>query len=221
MQIELPVQRRAAAFMPESVDKEKRTIEMVWTTGAKVRRYDFWTDTRYYEELSLDKEHVRMERLNNGAPFLNAHNSYDLGDVIGVVERAWLDKKEGRAVVRFSDREEVEPIWRDVQSGILRNISVGYSVHKMEKRDDKEEKIPTFRAVDWEPMELSAVPIGADAGAGFRKFWSTESICEIVEAAEEVAERSIADPEPLPDIAVVSPQNYELIRKRLGLLRAL
>jgi len=156
-----------AAIQPATVDVENRTVEVVWTTGARVLRGFF---DRYWEELSLDPEHVRLDRLNNGAPLLDSHQMWELRNVIGVVEAgtAKLEGKRGVARVRFSKREDVEPVWRDVQDGIIQNISVGYRVYKYEKIEDGEDKIPVYRAVDWEPIELSAVPAGADDGAGFR-----------------------------------------------------
>src|SRR3989339_485173 len=96
-----------------------------------------------------------------GAPLLNSHSASDLVDVIGVVERAWLEGNEGRAVVRI-DAGEID-VLRKVKDGILRNVSVGYAVRKYQI---EEGDIPVYRAIDWEPMELSLVPIGADAGAG-------------------------------------------------------
>ena len=91
--------------------------------------------------------------------------------MIGVVERAWIAREGealvGRATVRFSDRADVEPIWRDVASGIVRNVSVGYAVRSYEITETDGQP-PVWRAVDWQPLELSAVPIGADAAAGFR-----------------------------------------------------
>lgn len=39
----LPIQRRTATIVPGSANEEKHTIEVVWTTGAKVRRYDWMT----------------------------------------------------------------------------------------------------------------------------------------------------------------------------------
>jgi len=55
-----------------------------------------------------------------------------------------------------------------VKDGILRNISVGYAVHRYEVVEEEDDKLPTYRAVDWEPMELSIVPIGFDDGAKVR-----------------------------------------------------
>jgi hypothetical protein len=72
------------------------------------------------------------------------------------------------ATIRCSERADVEPIWCDVVAGIIRNVSVGYRVHRyeVEKRDGRPE---LWRAVDWEPLEISAVPVAADAGAHIRR----------------------------------------------------
>ncbi len=156
-----------AAVREGSVDVEQRTVELTWTTGSKGRRWS-WDIGSYMEELEVSAKALRLDRLNNGAPFLNAHSSYELSDVIGVVEKAWLEGEEGRALVRFSQREDVEGIFRDVQDGILRNISVGYAVHRYEVVEEEDDKLPTYRAVDWEPLELSLVPIGFDDGAKIR-----------------------------------------------------
>jgi hypothetical protein len=153
-----------AMFAPETVNAEARTVEVVWTTGARVARNGY--EGPYYEELSMDKKAIRMDRLNAGAPLLNSHSASQLSDVVGVVERAWLEGNEGRAVVRFSSRDDVTPIFNDVRDGIIRNISVGYRVWKYERVEEGE--APIMRAVDWEPHELSLVPIPADAGAQVR-----------------------------------------------------
>ncbi len=69
--LELPMQTRDVRLMPETADAEARTVEVVWSTGAAVRRRDLWTGKRYEEVLSLDPAHVDLSRLNNGAPLLN------------------------------------------------------------------------------------------------------------------------------------------------------
>lgn len=165
--LETPMLSLRAAVRPGSVDIEQRTAELTWTTGAKGRRWS-WDVGSYMEELDVSEQAVRLERLNNGAPLLNSHSAYDLGDVIGVVERAWIENGEGKALVRFSQREEADAVFRDVKDGILRNISVGYAVHRYEVAEEEDDKLPTYRAVDWEPMELSIVPIGFDDGAKIR-----------------------------------------------------
>jgi len=174
---ELPMQSRAAEV--RTVNEADRTIELIWSTGARVSRTDWWSGKRYEEELSLDPAHVDLGRLRSGAPLLNTHGAYDLRDIIGVVERAEVDGKQGTALVRFSERDDVEPIWRDVKSGIIRNVSVGYRVRKFEITEE-EGKPTLYRAVDWEPMEISLVPIPADAGAGTRAANPAANPCEFI-----------------------------------------
>jgi len=180
----IPMIDRRATFVPETINKEKRTIDVVWSTGAKVKRGGLWSDP-FYEELSMKKDHVRLDRLNAGAPLLNNHNNWDLRDVIGVVEKASVVSKEGKATVRFSEREDVGPLFNDVASGIIRNISVGYRVHKFEEVEGKNEgDLKTYRAVDWEPMELSFVAIPADAGAQVRNSENL-NLCTFVTRGDE------------------------------------
>ncbi len=153
-----------------TVDVEARTVDLVFSTGAAVERYDWRTGGRYMEVLSLKAGHVRLGRLNGGAPLLDAHSAYSLADQIGVVvsKSAKVTGSEGRATVRFSKRTAVEPVFQDVQDGIYRNVSVGYRVYKFAEDVADENKIPTRTAIDWEPYEISMVPMPADAGAQTR-----------------------------------------------------
>ena len=166
--IELPAMRRTAELAPNTADAQARTVEVVWSAGARVRRASFFGEP-YDEELSLDPTHVRLERLNAGAPFLKVHELGALDAVIGSVVpgSARLENGRGIALVRISERDDVEPIWRDIQAGHIRAVSIGYQVHRFEisKPDGGRE---LWRAVDWTPFEVSAVPVGADPAAGFR-----------------------------------------------------
>lgn len=152
------------------VNEDKRTVALTFSTGADVVRYDWMTGKRYVERLSLDPKHVRLQRLNTGAPLLNAHSAYSLADQIGVVEdgTAVVDGKVGRAVVRFSKRADVEPFYQDVRDKVIRNVSVGYRVWRFEESQGKGNELPVRLATDWEPYEISMVPMGADAGARAR-----------------------------------------------------
>lgn len=154
-----------ASFQPGTFDEDSRTVEVVWSTGAKGKRGYY---NPYYEELSMQKKHIRLERLNAGAPVLNNHSSYDLRDSIGVVEKAWIKEKQGLAKIRFSSREEVQDIVKDIQEGIIRNISVGYKVHEYTDVSKKDDEIQTLRATDWEPMEISFVNMPFDKDSQVR-----------------------------------------------------
>ncbi|TXH90348.1 MAG: peptidase [Rhodoferax sp.] len=168
----LPAMLRAAQIEPSSFNADKRTVEVVFTTGAKVRRYDYWRERWYDEELVVSEDAVDLTRMNAGASVLNTHGQYDLNDVIGVVESAWIAGTEGRASVRLSDRPEMAGIVADIQAGVIRHISAGYSVQRMEVVRPEERTDGgvdwLYRAVRWTPAEISFVPVPADAGSGTR-----------------------------------------------------
>lgn len=172
-----------------AVNDETRTVTLTWTTGADVLRFDWETGRRYFERLSLDAKHVRMARLNAGAPLLNAHSGYTLASQIGVVERAALEAARGLADVRFSRRPDVEPYFQDVKDKIIRNVSQGYWVYRYQELEETRDGLPVRLAVDWEPFEISMVPIGADAGAQVR---SSKDIpthrCVIVRSLVDVSD---------------------------------
>lgn len=152
------------------VNKDARTVDLVFSTGAAVDRMDYYSGKRYREVLSMDPAHVRLDRLNAGAPLLDAHSAYSVGDVLGAVQpdTARIANKQGIATVRFSKRDSVEPIFQDVVDGIIRNVSVGYRVYKFVEDTPKDGGTPTRTAVDWEPFEVSMVPMPADTGARVR-----------------------------------------------------
>lgn len=166
--LQMPMMTRLAPInVPEG---STRTVDLVWTAGAGVRRYDWYNDRYYIEELSLDPKHVRMGRFESGrAPLLNTHSRWDLSSVMGVIRSATLAGEEGHATVEFSKRTDVEPYYQDVVDKIIGNVSVGYNVYAYDRiQPMKEGDSWRYVAVDWEPTEVSLVPIGADADCGVR-----------------------------------------------------
>lgn len=166
--VQLPVQTRQAEMRALPADGAEGPLraELTWTTGAPVRRYDYYEGRYYWEELSLDPKHVRMDRLKNRAPLLANHRAYGgLDDVIGVVESADIDGKKGTATVMFSSREDLAGVRQDVSDGVLSKISHAYRIYAYEVQENGPEGLPVYRAVDWEPLELSVVTIAADDAA--------------------------------------------------------
>jgi cation transport regulator ChaB len=170
--------RLMAAFAPRTADPEARTVEVTWTTGATVRRQGLFGPA-FDETLLMDDENVDLGRLNRGAPVLDSHQAVGLAHILGVVEDGSASllgpkgQRKGKATIRFSDRPEVEPVWRDVQAGIIRNVSVGYSVGEWQRVDPPptatgRDAVPLMRAVRWIPHEISLVAVPADAGASVR-----------------------------------------------------
>jgi len=136
-----------------AINEESRTVDIAFSSEEPVDRW-FGTEILDHESTS-----VRLGRLRDGAPLLFGHNHSDL---IGVVEKASIDSdKKGRATVRFGKSERAEQMFNDVKDGILRNVSVGYRIHKFLVDEETSEN----RAIDWEPMEISMVTVPADASS--------------------------------------------------------
>lgn len=187
----LPNSQIRAAVSGNSVNEDKRTVDLTWTTGSKGLRSS-WGE-RYYEELSLDPSHVDLTRLNDGShPLLAAHDDQSLDSVIGVVERAWLEGNQAGATVRFAKDDISERVFQKVKDGILRNVSVGYSVQEYTEVDgDPSDQYPTYRATRWTPSELSIVPIGFDKDAKVRnQETQTENEVEIISRSPDLKETS-------------------------------
>lgn len=210
----LPLQARAAPVT--SANRQAHTIDVVWTTGEKVRRYDWFRDRFYQEELSLEAGAIRMGRLNSGrAPFLAQHEQTDLKNVLGVVERAWVEGGQHLARVRFSTREEVQAIVRDVEDRILTNISVGYRVYKVEMIEPTDPAGDwLYRVTDYEPVELSLVTIPADSGASTRGQWGARSASGPTFPCEFLEEKRIMEERPNPDPVLAERERVAEIHNR-------
>ena len=165
----LPLQTRGAEICVDSFDEATNSIELVWTTGAAVQRYSY-RDGPFIEELVVSPKAVRLGRLNAGAPFLNTHSSYDLSQVIGAVQDGTAKLDGGRGLCRMG--LSVDPahagIVGNIKAKIIRNVSVGYLIHAVEKSERDDGKPAVWRVTDWEPIEVSAVPIPADPGSQIR-----------------------------------------------------
>ena len=156
---------RAATLTPASFDATKRTVGLVWSTGASVQRYDF--EGAFTERLDMSPEAVDLSQLT-GAPVLNSHNRFDVREILGTVMEPSVDGTQGTATVRFSSRPDVEPIIKDVADGVISRVSVGYSVQAWQTSKDAAGN-RTKTATRWTPAEISFTAIGADPGARTRQ----------------------------------------------------
>jgi hypothetical protein len=159
---------RRAISAPATVDRAARTVEVVWSTGARARNF-VPSLGGITEELDMSPNAVRMAQLGSGnAPVLNTHRSSDARDVLGRVIAARLESGRGHARLQFSAAADVEPLWQRIADGTLRAVSIGYRVHRYDQRPDPVSGEMIYRAVDWEPFEISIVPIPVDRDAQVR-----------------------------------------------------
>lgn len=176
-----PVKLEARA-MPETYNADNRTVDVTFSTGARVLRFN-WDVGYYFEELDMSEGAIRMDRLTSGkAPVLDTHASYELSNQIGVVVSAKIENGIGTATLRFSSREDIAGIIQDIKDGIICNVSIGYRTHKLVMVEDAGQvdgSYPIYRATDWEPHEISMVPIPADAEAGTRDAGKNTNPCQI------------------------------------------
>jgi HK97 family phage major capsid protein/HK97 family phage prohead protease len=170
---------------------EDRTYEFPFSSEYPVARY-FGN-----EILSHEMDAADFSRLNDGAPLLFNHNP---DRVIGVVERAYMDKKKkrGYARVRFSRNPFAQEVLSDVKDGVLRNVSFGYSIDKMEEREGGD-----FVATSWAPYEVSVVSVPADPGVGIGR--------SLEEPETEPAASAATSTPPIPEMENTTP-DLEVVR---------
>jgi len=185
----MPTLHGTAKFKPETVDRENMTVEMVFTTGEAGIRQGWWSDP-YEESLEVSESAIRSERLNKGLSLLDSHDRYaGIGGVLGITEEWRIEDGALVGTCRFSKNQQ--PVFDDVADGILRHVSLGYRIHEyLITKPTKEGQIEKRKAIDWEPLELSIVPVSFETANGTREAErSAETeLNEVKLTAEEVAE---------------------------------
>jgi Caudovirus prohead serine protease len=186
--LDLPKQVRAASIGPSSYSESGNTVECVFATSTPVRRR--WSGGSYNEVLQIDAKSVNLDRLNSGrAPLLNTHNDLTLENVIGRVVSARVSGGVGTAVLELSTAERDKDIVTKVKSGVIRNISCGYTVEAVEVVEGAAGDIPTWHIIGWTPLEISLVPIPADQAAMVRSVLQEKFPCRINKACTNAQRR--------------------------------
>ena len=164
-EIRIPKPYAECEVRADTFNEDDRTVEVCWTTGAKVKRYS-WDEGYYMEELAVDKKAIRMGRFA-AMSLLDTHEQWSMDSRLGTVVPGSVKIENGRgyATIKFSSNEKAEIILRDIKDGHPLSISVGYKIHRYEKTEGSDGELPVLRAIDWEPLELSVVPVPADAEA--------------------------------------------------------
>jgi HK97 family phage prohead protease len=153
---------RFLGVAPGSYDAKARTIEATLATTTQVKRY-FFT-----EELEISADAVDLGRAAKGmCPLLDAHNQRDIGAVIGTLSNVRIEADELVGTLTFGETDAARTAEGMVARGELKGISIGYRVNTwtiISEEDGHE----TWRATRWELLEVSLVPVPADANAGVR-----------------------------------------------------
>lgn len=172
-QTELPMQVRALPIA--SVNAEARTVDVVFSTGAAVRRVRWGDSGRevYDEVLLISPNSINMERLAAGAAVVDSHSVWTTRSQVAVVDRAWVEGGKALARLRFPSSgidDAADRMWGLVSEGIIRNISVGYSQDEVRiERPERIGEVGKWTVTRWTPFEISFVTVGADSGAQVRE----------------------------------------------------
>jgi hypothetical protein len=211
--VALPMQLRRAPILPATVNTQARSVDVVFTTGAAVRRrrWTGWdTSVPFDEILEVSDRAVDLTRLNAGAPALDSHSVWSSHSQVGVVERAWIEGKEGKATIRFPREgldQAADRMFGLISDGIIRNVSVGYSIERVKVVEPAAKGEVEQRIVErWTPLEVSFVTVPADPRAQVR---AADQASYPVEIVDTRMQKEASMPESTTTVAGDVPANHE------------
>jgi caudovirus prohead protease len=142
-------------------EDDTKTIELSFSSEEPYQRWYDHTEV-------LDHKGIQLDRLNDIGVVLYNHNR---DKVIGKVKKAWVEDNRGLAVIELDDDEFSTEIYKKVESGTLKGVSVGYSIDTWEEVKAGKESTdgfagPCYIARKWTPYEISIVSIPADGTVG-------------------------------------------------------
>lgn len=152
-----PLARVAEATIGK-FDANKRTVEL--TFGSE------FAGMRWFglEKLEMTPKAADLKRLNKGGALLLEH---DPNKHIGIVERSWIGTdKRAHALVRFSKKPLGEESMREVEDGILTNVSFRYRILEYTTTKGTAGAPDTITATRWEALEVSLVAVAFDPTVG-------------------------------------------------------
>jgi HK97 family phage major capsid protein/HK97 family phage prohead protease len=211
-----------------TVDAEDRTFTFPFSSEQPVQRW-YGTEILVHDDKSMD-----ASRLNSSAPMLFNHN---LDDVIGVVERAWVNTQDrrGYAKVRFAKTTRGDEVLGMVRDRILPNVSFMYQVNDAIEDPKKGE----MRVTRFTPLEVSIVSVPADNSVGIGRSYAVEEVEVRISRLDQPAAPAAQPKESFmdnsvtaagtvaavvtePELQVKNPIQYEQSRKQaiINLIKA-
>ena len=194
--MKLKPQTRFLSTQPSAIDLGARTLTFPFSSELPVKRW-------YGEEILVhDVNSMDVGRLNNRAPLLFNHG---LNDVLGVVERAWVNTEDrrGYTTVRFAKTARADEVLGMVQDGILPNVSFMYRIDAAEENPASGE----IRVTRFEPLEISIVTVPADQSVGVGRDFANEETEIQITRVEVVAPQGAATTAQAAKGAIMSEVN--------------
>lgn len=197
--IDAPPLRRDGTALPIEVRKSGDVTRLSFSASSETPVEQFFGT----EILSHDASAIRMDRIKRGAvPLLFNH---DWNDPIGMVDGAVLRDRRLLADAHLFATDRAREVAAMVEGG-LRNVSISYQLHEMEPVDRS-----TFRATDWEPLEISIVTVPADPSIGIGRSAEREArpvriVSKFHVAAAAVKECEVQEQQIAAAGAIAEPQ---------------
>lgn len=198
-----------ARFAPSTYDAEARTVEAVFSSGARVRRWGI------VEELAISPEAIDLGRVTLGqVRVLDSHNQWSVDDILGTVTSARIENDALVGSFRFGEGPRAREIEARVATGDIVGISCGYRVTNW-MLAAVEDGVEIWRAERWELLEVSLVAVPADpaamvrSGSGISQSNEVEDMRRNIPAAPGTAPANPsapgAAPEASPETRSVAP----------------
>jgi hypothetical protein len=173
-----PLQLSSIQFEPVSFDEENRTVVFNASDESEFERMDWYSYSRYRMYLEHSVSSIDLGRVKNAAcMFLEDHRQavdFELGKVV----EAKIKSKTLQLTVKLHPDEKGERYFQRLKNGTQSPTSVGARPIKLqlvEKAEFKvdpitgnktQTKLALMKAVEWELMEYSAVPVPAISASG-------------------------------------------------------
>ena len=141
---------RVATLDYTRADAGRRTVPVSLSSESPI-----YHGGQYQRELVLlhEPQAIDMTRAKNGLPMLLQH---DHSAPIGIIEDVRIENKRLVGTARFGHSPRAEEIWRDVDAGILKNMSIGFLPNEIDGN----------LVTRWTPLEGSVVSVPADPVVG-------------------------------------------------------
>lgn len=173
---------RAAPLTPASWNSQERSFEVVFATEAPVPRRD--ARGPFFEVLSV----AGMQPAAHALPVLDSHARGSLSSQIGGASNVRVAGGEALASVRLSRANPIaDRVAIDLDAGQTFGVSTGYIIN--EAKESTRDGARYLTATRWTVVEISLVPVPADARTGIRSQGMPEAT-------------PVATPEPTPPAAV-------------------
>ena len=134
-----------------------------------------------------------------------------------MVERAWIEGKEGKATIRFPREgldQAADRMFSLISDGIIRNVSVGYSIERVKVVEPAAKGEVEQRIVErWTPLEVSFVTVPADPRAQVRASDQANYPVEIVDTRMQ---KEASMPESTTHVAGDVPASHEARQQPVG-----